>query len=131
MTFDLLDLLDEILAADEKRMVGRQVHPGERADHGIRGCGIHRYIYDDDAHVVDCWKFVCPSCGDEVHNGFLMRLNHEGSDGAVCPSIRLRLNHLAYAQRNGEEPDERDLSVLDLGYGITEDGEHIYPEGKS
>lgn len=120
MSLDLLDLLDEILAAEQT--------PKDRPRTGMHQCGRHRLISEDDAHVADCWNHVCPSCGDEVHNGFLMRINHEGSDARTCPSIILRAAHLVYAQRTGEAPAARDLTILDLGYRIADDGTLIHPE---
>ena len=128
---DLLDLLDEILAADEGRAAPTKPVPEEEKPNlGYRPCGIHLRIRDDEAHLVDCWRNVCPSCGDHVANGFVMLLNHEGADVSTCPSIRLRLNHLTASMRfNGPAPDEHDLAVIKLGYLIGPDGSQIHPDG--
>ena len=128
MTGDLLDLLDEILAAENAPRV--DVAPTRRHN-GWLPCGRHEAWREDDEHVVECWGSVCPSCREPVANGFLYRLNHEAAEHGVCGSIVLRLNHLtAYLRLGGVHVlADRDLTVLDLGYRLGPDGSHIYPDG--
>ena len=96
----------------------------------LLACGAHRRYLDDDAHAAECWGGVCPSCGDPVSSGGLMRLNHTGADRGTCTSLGLRLNHLTYALRTGCALDERDLSVLALGWMLGPDGSQIPPAGR-
>lgn len=122
---DLLDLLDEMLAAD-----AAPVPPAVGVLRRTYPCGIHEHTRDKAAHLADCWQYTCPSCGDHVANAFLLNLNHEGSDYRTCPSIMLRLNHLTASMRGIDyTPSATDLEVLELGYLIGPDGSQIHPDG--
>mgnify|MGYP001547664560 CR=1 FL=1 len=92
-------------------------------------CGIHTLRREDDAHVRDCWGNVCPCCGDDVLNGFLMGLNHGGAEQRMCVSLDLRLNHLSIDIRGRRLPSDRDLSACDTGWRIAPDGARIAPIG--
>ena len=131
---DLLDLLDELLAADRAQPADDRVRMeriARAADRDAKWypCGLHERTRGDEDHLADCWHHTCPSCGEHVANAFLMGLNHYGADSRMCPSIKLRLNHLTSDIRNGRKPDERDLTVIDLGYLIGPDGSQIHPDG--
>lgn len=93
-------------------------------------CGVHQRHRDDNEHARDCWGGVCPACGEDVLNGFLMNLNHSGAETGICTSIGLRLNHLTYAITHGEIPDYRDMTVIELGWRIGPEGTQIPPTGK-
>lgn len=125
VTGDLLDLLDELLAAENAAPVQIDA-PCPRV---MLGCGVHEPWRDDEAHLAECWGWRCPSCGDEVLNTFLYHLNHEAAEHGTCGSIELRLNHLTYDIRHGRKPDSRDLTVLDLGYRLGPDGAQQWPDG--
>lgn len=92
-------------------------------------CGVHAMHREDDEHARDCWGSVCPACGDDVVNGWMLRLNHWGGDGGMCTSLSLRLNHLTFDIRHGQTPSERDLTALDSGWRIAPDGSQIPPAG--
>lgn len=92
-------------------------------------CNVHDRISEDDAHARDCWGGVCPSCREDVVNGWMMRLNHSGAESGECTSLGLRLNHLTYDIRHGDLPAPRDMTVLDLGWRIAPDGSQIPPAG--
>lgn len=126
--YDLLDLLADMDRPPEERIANQKPPEPRRFE-----CGRHLYPREGEAHVAECWRHVCPGCGERVANAFLMGLNHTllrwGDGRAICGSIALRLNHLTYAIRNGQAPDARDLTVLDLGYLIGPDGSQIAPDG--
>ncbi len=92
--------------------------------------------YDEARHLRQHLPVTCAVCGETMPNRLLADMNHAvnlgGSwrrDAVVCASLDLRLNHLRYDAEHGVEPDPRDLTALDLGWTITDEGEAVPPAG--
>lgn len=92
--------------------------------------------YDEARHLANDLPMSCPVCRQTEPNRLLYEMNHGVNLGAswqhralLCVSLSLRLNHLSSDMRTGEEPRERDLTAVALGWMIGPDGAQIAPEG--
>lgn len=95
--------------------------------------------YDEAEHLKRHLPLTCAVCGGTAPNRLLFEMSHcvtlGGSwkrDALVCTSLDLRLNHLAYDARHGEEPDETDRTALTLGWRVDAEGAYApagWPDG--
>lgn len=91
--------------------------------------------YDEARHFHDHLPLTCAVCRQTSPNRLLFEMSHcvnlgasWGQNALLCSSLSLRLNHLLYDARAGQEPAERDLTALELGWRVDANGIYM-PEG--
>lgn len=79
---------------------------------------------------------TCGICGYTSPHRSYAELNHSVELGAsrrlgalVCLSVALRLAHLSHDKHEGRKSRPSDLTVLELGWKISDTGREIPPEG--
>jgi len=92
--------------------------------------------WDKEDHDRTHVPMTCGICGETEPNRYLFETNHGINHGQsmelcvlLCVSLGLRLNHLSYDAKYGRESDYRDMTALDLGWMVTDEGKQIPPEG--
>jgi hypothetical protein len=91
--------------------------------------------YDEAGHLRRHLPLACAICGQREPNRLLFEMNHVITLGGswernalVCQSLHFKLNHLLYAALKGHEPQERDMTALELGWRVDKEGAYP-PEG--